>query len=220
MLLVFHVVAGVKVMLDWMTIDNVEIVVEKYKLLGPFFSIFLTFIESFLPILPLFIIVIANAAAYGLFWGFLLSWLGTVAGSYLFFLMIRKFGKYQIFRRIKEQTQVKKLIHWVDIRGFTPLFVLLCLPFTPVVVVNSVAGLSNIKKKYYFLTLFISKPIMIFLISYLGSDLRDILKSPVKIIISIVIVLIIWAIGKFIERILNKRVERDLREIEKLRRNK
>ena len=43
MLLVFHVVAGVKVMLDWMTIDNVEIVVEKYKLLGPFFSLFLTF---------------------------------------------------------------------------------------------------------------------------------------------------------------------------------
>ncbi|MGN7477072.1 TVP38/TMEM64 family protein [Solibacillus silvestris] len=206
-------------MLDWMTIDNVEILVEKYKLLGPIFSILLTFLESFLPILPLFVIVIANAAAYGLFWGFLLSWLGTVAGSYMFFLMIRKFGKYRFFRRIKEQSQVKKLIHWVDIRGFTPLFVLLCLPFTPVVLVNSVAGLSNLKKKYYFFTLFISKPIMIFLISYLGSDLRQILSSPVKIIISTVIVLVIWGIGKFIENILNRRVERDLRDIEKLRKS-
>lgn len=204
-------------MLDWLTIDNIEVIVEKYKLLGPIFGILLTFLESFLPILPLFVIVIANAAAYGLFWGFLLSWLGTVAGSYMFFLMIRKFGKYRVFRRIKQQTQVKKLIHWVDIRGFTPLFVLLCLPFTPVVVVNSVAGLSNLKKTYYFLTLLISKPIMIFLISYLGSDLREIITSPVKIIVSSIIVLIIWGIGKMIENILNKRVERDLRDIEKSR---
>lgn len=204
-------------MLDWMTIENIEVIVEKYKLLGPFFGILLTFLESFLPILPLFVIVIANAAAYGLFWGFLLSWLGTVAGSYMFFLMIRKFGKYRLFHRIKQQSQVKKLIHWVDIRGFTPLFVLLCLPFTPVVVVNSVAGLSNLKKKYYFLTLLISKPIMIFLISYLGSDLREILTSPVKIIVSTLVVLIIWGIGKMIEKILNKRVERDLRDIKKNR---
>jgi len=207
-------------MLDWLTIDNIETIVEKYKLLGPFFGILLTFLESFLPILPLFVIIIANAAAYGLFWGFLLSWLGAVAGSYMFFLMIRMFGKYRLFRRIKGQKQVKKLINWVDIRGFTPLFVLLCLPFTPVVVVNTVAGLSNIKKKYYFLTLLISKPILIFLISYLGSDLRDILTSPVKLIISAVIILIIWGIGKLIEHILNKRVERDLREIGKLRKQK
>ena len=54
-------VAGVSTMLDWMTIDNVEVVVEKYKLLGPFFSIFLTFIESFVPVLPLFVILIAIA---------------------------------------------------------------------------------------------------------------------------------------------------------------
>ncbi|MEK4629821.1 MAG: TVP38/TMEM64 family protein [Solibacillus sp.] len=204
-------------MLDWLTIDNIETVVEKYKLLGPFFGVFLTFIESFLPVLPLFVIVIANAGAYGLFWGFILSWLGTVAGSYAFFLLIRKFGNHRLFRKIKEQRQVKKLIQWVDIRGFTPLFVLLCLPFTPVVVVNSVAGLSNIKRQYYFLTLFISKPVMIFLMSYLGSDLRSILTNPVKIIVSVLIIVTIWGIGKLIERNLNKRVEQDLREIEKQR---
>ena len=66
-------------MQDWITMDNVEIIIEKYKLLGPLFGMFLTFIESFVPILPLFAIVIANAGAYGLFWGFILSWLGTAA---------------------------------------------------------------------------------------------------------------------------------------------
>lgn len=200
-------------MFDWISIDNVELLIEKYKLIGPWFSVLLTLLESFLPFIPLFAIVVANAGAYGLFWGFILSWLATVAGSYLFFLMIRKFGKYRLFKKLKEQKQVKKLIHWVDVRGFTPLFVLLCLPFTPVFVVNSVAGLSNLKKKYYFLTLLISKPVMIFFISYLGSDLRAIMSSPMKIIISCLIILAIWLIGKWIEHSLNKRVERDLRNI-------
>ena len=198
-------------MLDWISIANVELLIEKYKLLGPWFSILLTILESFLPFLPLFVIVIANAGAYGLFWGFMLSWLATVAGSYLFFLIIRKFGNHRLFKKIKEQKQVQKLIHWVDMRGFTPLFVLLCLPFTPVVVVNSVAGLSNLKKKYYFLTLLISKPVMIFFISYLGSDLRAVLSSPMKIIVSCLIIIAIWLLGKWIEHMMNKRVERDLR---------
>lgn len=200
-------------MFDWISIDNVELLIEKYKLLGPWFSVLLTLIESFLPFLPLFVIVVANAGAYGLFWGFILSWLATVAGSYLFFLMIRYFGSNRYLQKLKAQKQVKQLIHWVDVRGFTPLIVLLCLPFTPIVVVNTVAGLSHLKKKYYFLTLLISKPVMIFLISYLGSDLRAILSSPMKIVISCLIIFIIWLLGKAIERYLTKRVERDLRQI-------
>nr|WP_255731270.1 TVP38/TMEM64 family protein [Solibacillus sp. MA9] len=187
--------------------------IEKYKLLGPWFSVFLTSVEAFLPFLPLFVIVVANAGAYGLFWGFMLSWLATVVGSYLFFLMIRYFGNHRLLQKLKGQKQVKQLIHWVDVRGFTPLFVLLCLPFTPIVVVNTVAGLSHLKKKYYFLTLLISKPVMIFLISYLGSDLRAILSSPMKIVVSCLIIAVIWALGKWIERYLTKRVERDLRNI-------
>ena len=205
-------------MFDWISIDNVELLIEKYKLLGPWFSVLLTSIEAFLPFIPLFVIVVANAGAYGLFWGFILSWLATVFGSYLFFLMIRKFGNRRLFKKIKAQKQVKQLIQWVDMRGFTPLFVLLCLPFTPVVVVNSVAGLSNLKKKYYFLTLLISKPVMIFFISYLGSDLRAIISSPMKIIVSCLIILAIWLLGKWIERNLNKRVERDLRNAQSQKR--
>lgn len=207
-------------MFEWLTIDNLEAVIEQYKLLGPLMGIFLTFIESFVPILPLFVIVVANAGAYGLFLGFLLSWVGTVAGSYAFFLLIRKFGNHRIFRFVKEQKQIKKLIHWVDLRGFTPLFILLCLPFTPVVVVNSVAGLSNLKKKYFLFTLIASKPVMIFLMSYLGSDLRSILSKPIKIIISGLIILAIWGIGKWVEKSLNKRVEQDLRDAKQNRKDK
>jgi uncharacterized membrane protein YdjX (TVP38/TMEM64 family) len=206
-------------MFDWLTVDNIDAVTEQYKLLGPFFGVLLTFLESFMPFLPLFVIVIANAGAYGLFWGFILSWLGTVAGSYVLFLIVRRFGGHKRLRFLTDNKQAQKLIKWVDMNGLTPLFVLLCLPFTPVVVVNVVAGLSNMKKKYYFMTLLLAKPVMIFSMSYLGSDLRSILSSPIKLIVTGVAIGIIWIVGKAVERYLNKKVERDLREIEQQRRD-
>ena len=201
-------------MLDWLTVDNIENLTEQYKHLGPIIGILLTFLESFLPFLPLVVIVMANAGAYGLVWGFILSWLGTVLGSYAVFLVVRKFGRHPKLHFFTQRSQVQKLIKWVDMHGFTPLFVLLCFPFTPIVVVNIVAGLSNLKKKYYFLTLLFAKPIMIFLMSYLGSDLRSVLTSTTKLIIAAIIIIVIWAVGKFVEKQLNKKVERDLREIE------
>lgn len=102
-------------------------------------------------------------------------------------------------------------------RGLTPLFILLCFPFTPSVLVNVVAGLSNLKKNYYLIILLLAKPIMIFSMSYLGSDLRDILTSPVKLISAGVIIIIVWLAGKAVERQLNKKVEQDLRSLNHLK---
>ncbi|MEK4228470.1 TVP38/TMEM64 family protein [Solibacillus sp. FSL H8-0538] len=206
-------------MLDWLTFDNIENITEQYKLLGPIMGVLLTFFEAFMPFLPLVVIVVANASAYGLFWGFILSWLGTVLGSYAVFLLLRRFGHHKRANFLTQRVQVQKLIKWVDMRGIAPLFALLCFPFTPIVIVNIVAGLSNIKKQYYFLTLFIAKPVMIFSMSYLGSDLRSILSSPVKLIFAVVVLIIVWFAGKAFENHLNKRVERDLRKIEQRKRD-
>lgn len=202
-------------MFDWLTFDNLETVLKYYEDLGPFLGIFLTFLEAFMPFLPLIVIVVANASAYGLVLGFLLSWLGTVLGAYCVFLLVRKFGKHSRLRFLTEQKNVKKLIRFVDMRGMTLLLVLLCFPFTPVIVVNIVAGLSNIKRQYYFITLLLGKPVMILFMSYIGNDLRSILTSPMKLIVVGVSIIIVWLAGKAVETYLNKKVERDLRSIEK-----
>lgn len=207
-------------MFSWLTLDNIDTVTHYYKELGPIIGIALTFLESYLPFLPLFVIVVANASAYGLIWGFILSWLGTVLGSYTLFLLVRKFGQSKYLHFVTHRKQVQKLIQWVDMRGFAPLFVLLCFPFTPVILVNIVAGLSNLKKKYFFMTLLLAKPVMIFSLSYLGSDLRSVLTSPVKLILAILFFVAVWGIGKIIENHLNKKVERDLREIGQQNRTK
>lgn len=203
-------------MLDWLTFENLDYITNQYKLLGPIIGFLLPFIEAFLPFLPLVVIVVANASAYGLIFGFVLSWLGTVLGSYVLFLIVRRFGQHPRLHFITQRKEIQKLIRFVDMRGLTPLFILLCFPFTPSVLVNVVAGLSNLKKNYYLIVLLLAKPIMIFSMSYLGSDLRDILTSPVKLAVAGIIIVVLWLAGKAVERRLNLKVERDLRDIQQV----
>ena len=200
-------------MTDFLTLDQLDRLTAYYEALGPIVGFLLPFIESFLPFLPLVVFVVANASAYGLLWVFLLTWTATVAGSYFVFLLVRSFRDTAIVRRFTEK-RLHKLIHWVDTNGLSPLFVLICLPFTPSVLVNVVAGISNIKNVNYFIVLFAGKCAMILFISYIGYDLRELLTNPTKLILSIVAIIAMWAIGKFFERRLNKRVERDFEAIE------
>lgn len=200
-------------MTDFLTLDQLDRLTAYYEALGPIVGFLLPFIESFLPFLPLVVFVVANASAYGLLWGFLLTWTATVAGSYCVFLLVRYFRDTAFVRRFTEK-RLHKLIHWVDTNGLSPLFVLICLPFTPSVLVNVVAGISNIKKVNYFIVLFAGKCVMILFISYIGYDLRELLTNPTKLVLSIVAIIAMWAIGKFFERRLNKRVERDFEAIE------
>ncbi|MGE7672199.1 TVP38/TMEM64 family protein [Lysinibacillus sp. NPDC094403] len=206
-------------MSEWFTVDNIEHIAAQYRTLGPVIGLFLTFIEAFFPFLPLVVFVVANASAFGLWLGFLLSWIGSAAGSYAVFLLVRHFGKHPKFRFVTGSKKVEKLIKWVDMNGISPLFVLLCFPFTPSVIVNIVAGLSHIHKKFYLVVLLAGKFVMILGMSVLGYDLKALLTSPVRLIIAAVAIVVLWWIGKFMEKRLNARVEKDLKQARKLTKN-
>lgn len=200
-------------MSEWFTVENIEHLAGHYRTLGPLIGILLPFIEAFLPFLPLVVIVVANASSYGLWIGFLLSWIGAVLGSYAVFLIVRRFGKHPKLKWFIRKEKVQKLIKWVDMRGLSPLFILLCFPFTPSVLVNIVAGLSNIKKKYYLFVIMAGKFVMIASMSVLGYDIRAILTNPIKLIMAGVGIFLLWLIGKAVEKRLNKKVERDLKSV-------
>ena len=202
-------------MFDWLTIENIEEVEKYYRTLGPLIGVFLPFLEAFLPFLPLVVIVVANANAFGLFLGFLLSWIGTVFGSYAIFLIVRKFGRHPRLHFFTQSKRVKKLIKWVDMNGLSPLFVLLCFPFTPSVLVNIVAGLSNIRRQFYLVALILGKMIMIFGMSFVGHDITDLIRNPIKLVLAAIAIFLLWLFGKAVEVRLNKKVERDLRNAEK-----
>lgn len=191
--------------MDWiealskLELEDIKEILNQYEALGPLPGILVPMIESFLPFLPLVVIIMANAEAYDLFYGFLLSWTGVVTGATCVFLLVRGFGqKFRGFleRKVKRST---KFIHWIERKGFTPIFILACFPFTPSSLINIVAGLSNLPLHTFFVATVLGKGVMIFLVSYVGYDLVDLVKSPWKLILVAVVFTAMWWFGRKVE---------------------
>jgi uncharacterized membrane protein YdjX (TVP38/TMEM64 family) len=196
----------------WFTLENIMDLIQEYRSFGPLPGIVLPMIEAFLPFLPLVIFVMANASAFGLWLGFLYSWLGSCIGALLLFLLIRRYGQKRIFSFLSKHPKVRKLMDWVDRHGFGPLFLLLCFPFTPSVVVNVVAAFSKISIYQYMLAVAIGKMVMIFTMSFVGYDLQSLITQPYRTAIVFIVIFILWYVGKRIEVRLNKRMENDHNE--------
>lgn len=196
---------------DWFTLENIMDLIQQYRSFGPVPGILLPLLEAFLPFLPLFVFVLANANAFGLWFGFLFSWIGASAGALLVFMLVRRYGEAKLFRFLKKNKQAARLTHWVDRHGFGPLFILLCFPFTPSALVNVVAGLSRISIAQYMLAVITGKMVMIFTISFIGYDIVSLVRQPIRTVIVGAIIFLLWFVGKRIEAHLNKKLEMDQR---------
>ena len=134
-------------------------------------------------------------------------------GAYTVFLVIRKYGRARVLGIITRHEKIQKLILWVERNGFGPLFLLICFPFTPSALVNIVAGLSNMKKNTYLWTVTLGKLIMIFIVSFIGSDIKALITQPIRTTIVVIIIVILWFVGKRVEKRIDKKVEADFRNL-------
>lgn len=194
---------------EWFTIENIMDLLKQYRSFGPIPGILLPMLEAFLPFLPLFLLVMANANAFGLWLGFLFSWIGAVLGALLVFLIFRNYGQGRALRFLQRHSKVQRGMNWIERHGFGPIFLILCFPFTPSALVNIVAGLSKISMAQYMLAVITGKMVMIFTISFVGYDLRSLITNPARTVIVLLIIAILWYIGKRIEVKMNMSVGKD-----------
>lgn len=192
----------------WLTLDHMMDLFGQYRSFGPIPGIMLPALEAFLPFLPLALFVVANANAFGLWMGFLYSWLGASLGAIFVFLLVRRFGQQKTLAFLTRHSKVQKLMQWIERHGFGPIFLLVCFPFTPSAIVNVVAGLSKISPAQYILAIVTGKMVTIFMVSYIGYDLHSLLIKPLRTITVAMIILILWYVGKRIEVRLNRSMER------------
>ncbi|MCI0766503.1 TVP38/TMEM64 family protein [Bacillus sp. TL12] len=184
---------------EYFSAENMNQLVESYRAFGPLLGIGLPMVEAIIPALPLIVFVMANAVAFGLWFGFLYSWLGSVLGALIVFSVIRRFGRSRFFSFVNKHPKVRKAMGWIERKGFAPIFILFCFPFTPSALINVVAGLSRISRRQFVLALALGKLVMIFILSYVGHDLTSFIYKPVKTIIVIGVIFILWYVGKKIE---------------------
>ncbi|MBM7702646.1 TVP38/TMEM64 family protein [Metabacillus iocasae] len=188
---------------QYLTLEGILKLLEEYRSFGLITGLLLPMLEAFLPVLPLFAFVMANAAAFGLWLGFLISWIGTCAGSLAVFFLVRRFGRERFFSFLRKHKQIKKIMIWVERHGFGPLFLMLCFPFTPSAAINIVAGLSRVSVAQFTLAVLCGKMVMVFVMSFIGADFVSFFKEPIKTVIVAVIIFILWLVGKRIEAHLN-----------------
>ncbi|MCI2875135.1 TVP38/TMEM64 family protein [Staphylococcus hominis] len=168
--------------------------------LGYFAGFIILYLRAIIPVFPLTLYVILNVHAYGFIIGTTMSWLGIVAGTFTVFYFCRKFVDASFMQRVKAKKGVKKLTHFIDKQGLVPIFILMCFPFTPNTVVNFVASFSHIKMKNYFIILLFSKLISISFLAVMGREVTTFLTHPIRAIILIIVTIVIWFIGKRIEK--------------------
>ncbi|MCI2898844.1 TVP38/TMEM64 family protein [Staphylococcus hominis] len=168
--------------------------------LGYFAGFIILYLRAMIPVFPLTLYVILNVHAYGFITGTIISWLGIVAGTFTVFYFCRKFVDASFMQRVKAKKGVKKLTHFIDKQGLVPIFILMCFPFTPNTVVNFVTSFSHIKMKNYFIILLFSKLISISFLAVMGREVTTFLTHPIRAIILIIVTIVIWFIGKRVEK--------------------
>ncbi|OKL35848.1 TVP38/TMEM64 family protein [Domibacillus mangrovi] len=189
---------------EWLSIERIMGWINQYESFGPLPGFLLPLLEAFLPFLPLFAFVLANVNAFGLWFGFFISWGGAVTGSFIVFLLIRRYGREKFLSFLQKNKQINKMMNWVDRHGFAPVFLLLCFPFTPSAIVNIVAGLSRISIVQYLLAVMAGKTVMIFTISYVGYDVAALIHQPGRTAVIASVMIALWFGGKQLEKRLEK----------------
>lgn len=168
--------------MDYFTEQNIEMFLERFRALGPLPGVLITFMKSFVPPLPTIVIVGANAAIYGMWLGFLYSWIGLVSGCLLTFFIVRKATDAPFVLRWAAKPKVQKAMVWARRNGFSFVFLLSMLPVGPFVVVNMAAGLTRMPAASFTAAVALGKAVMVFCVSYIGTHLSDFAEQPLKLL--------------------------------------
>jgi len=147
-------------------------------------------LESIIPILPLAVFIALNMIVFGNFTGFILSWIATIIGCQLSFLIFRKGFSKKIYNNIDDKPRTKKLMNIVSNISFSKLVIIMAIPFTPAFSINIGAGLSKIEHKKFFMATLIAKISVVYFWGFIGTTLIESM-TDITVIIKLLFILII-----------------------------
>lgn len=180
--------------------DNLDLILNSAGFLAPILASLLILLESFLPILPVFLFISINILVLGNFFGFLLSYICSVIASYLAFILVRrKFSNYF-------SNKLKRTHKYVNKLNFISLTVLLSLPYVPSSVINFIVGIGKLNEKKYLCSLLISKFFVVLFWGYIGTSFYDSVRDKRILLTLIVMLIVVYLISKLVEKIIERRI--------------
>lgn len=167
-----------------------EIVLNNNIFISVLVGFFVIVLESIIPILPLALFIALNMLVLGNFMGFILSWIATVAGCQLSFLIFRKGVSKKIYHNIDNKPRTKKLMNIISNISFSKLVIIMAIPFTPAFSINIGAGLSKLEYKKFLLATIIAKISIVYFWGFIGTTFVESI-TDITVIIKLIFILIV-----------------------------
>lgn len=130
--------------------ERYEALIDSLGAWAPLMAVAAMVIVSFLPI-PAETVAIANGMVFGRWHGFVLTWLGAMAGAIIAFCLARWLGRGVINRILPKKT-LERFETATKRRGAPFLLLVRMIPLIPYTVVNYGSGLSPVRLRTYLWT--------------------------------------------------------------------
>ncbi|MGB7594836.1 MAG: VTT domain-containing protein [Erysipelotrichaceae bacterium] len=175
-------------------------IAEAFKGLGPLAPIFLAFIESVIPALPLLVIITFNTSVYGPVLGFVYSWIGTTLGAIIMFSFYRFVFRRFLLKAFGHYPKVQKAMQWVSKQPASTLFIITAIPFTPSSAINLAYGLSDFSKRDFIKTTILAKLIMVLSMTLFGTTFKKAFDNPFYILVAVALLILLMYIANVIKK--------------------
>lgn len=146
-------------------------------------------VQNTITLFPLVLLTTLNAALFGLFYGYVWSWVTSVVAAILVFWAARYLFQEWLISRVGEQV-LKKF----EDKGFFYVFLMRIFPLLPTSIINLAAGLTTIRFRSYFLATLIGNMIYIFALTFITERL---LRLDVEQIILVLIIVFLLVLGVY-----------------------
>ncbi|MCA0172687.1 TVP38/TMEM64 family protein [Bacillus sp. RAR_GA_16] len=182
-----------------LSLESLNVLADTFRSLGvwaPIISIAFMIAQGILAPLPSFVITAANGLAFGIPFGFLISWTGGMAAAIVMFWLARILGA----RFVEKVTKQNHLLHHANQysgkNGFFLIFVARLIPIVSFDFISFLAGLSQISFRSFFIATALGQIPGTFLYTIVGHDIANLDNYQQRFIWISVLIALFVIIGK------------------------
>ncbi|WP_339061558.1 TVP38/TMEM64 family protein [Tepidibacillus marianensis] len=166
-------------------------------------------IQTFFPFIPFVLLAGANALVFGIWKGYIISWIFAVIGAILAFYFSRYIAQEFAKRQTEKYPIIKKLENKIKHNGFFIFFLGRLIPILPSSVVNFFGGISSISFRTFFWSTLLGKLPIVFLETLIGHDMFFFRQHPKRLFFLMFLFLILVVIGYLINNKLTMKKKTD-----------